>query len=162
MLWSRILLKSRNAHSRLKDYPWRAFSTITASGLELPFSLEGSFLDQYKTIQPPFGYNGLGEIVYLRTYSRLLPNGKKEEWWQTVQRVVEGTYSIQQEYINSQLLGWDEDRAQRSAQEMYDLIFNMKFLPPGVLRGMEMICRSWSVGDGNRCGSQEKSVSCPQ
>ena len=66
------------------------------------------------------------------TYSRVLPNGVKEKWWQTVQRVVEGTYSLQKEHIQQQLLGWDEECGQRSAQEMYDLMFNMKFLPPGI------------------------------
>ena len=28
-------------------------------------------------------------------------------------------------------LGWNAWQAQKSAQEMYDRIFNMKFLPPG-------------------------------
>ena len=129
---------------------------------DLCFELDEDFLEKYKTIQPPFGYAPLGELVYRRTYSRKLEDGTNEDWWQTVKRVVEGTYSLQKEHIQSFHLGWDEKHGQRSAQEMYDLMFNMKFLPPGVLRGMEMICRSWSVGDGNRCGSQEKSVSCPQ
>ena len=36
------------------------------------------------------------------------------------------------EHIQSFHLGWDDEHGQRSAQEMYDLIFNMKFLPPGM------------------------------
>ena len=98
------------------------FSTATPSRYGLPFALDESFL----------GYAPLGELVYRRTYSRTLEDGSKEDWWQTVQRVVEGTYSIQKEHINQWCLGWDEQRAQRSAKEMYDLIFNMKFLPPGM------------------------------
>ena len=108
------------------------FSTATPSRYGLPFALDESFLDKYKSIQPPFGYAPLGELVYRRTYSRTLEDGSKEDWWQTVRRVVEGTYSIQKEHINQWCLGWDEQRAQRSAKEMYDLIFNMKFLPPGM------------------------------
>ena len=42
----------------------------------------------------PFGFNGLGELVYMRTYSRIKEDGKNERWWETVQRVVEGTYSM--------------------------------------------------------------------
>ena len=98
---------------------------------DLCFKLDEDFLDKYKTVQPPFGYAPLGELVYHRTYSRKLEDGTNEDWWQTVQRVVEGTYSLQKEHIRSFHLGWDDEHGQRSAQEMYDLMFNMKFLPPG-------------------------------
>ena len=98
---------------------------------DLCFKLNEEFLEKYKTITPPFGYPPLGELVYRRTYSRTLDDGSKEDWWQTVRRVVEGTYSLQKEHIQSFHLGWDDEHGQRSAQEMYDLIFNMKFLPPG-------------------------------
>ena len=99
---------------------------------ELCFELNDSFVEKYKTIDPPFGFNGLGEIVYRRTYSRRRPDGTDEDWWQTVKRVVEGTCSLQKEHIEQFQLGWNEDQAQKSAQEMYDLMFNMKFLPPGM------------------------------
>lgn len=102
------------------------------------FKLKDSFVEKYKSIKPPFGFNGLGELVYLRTYSRLKENGKNEQWFETVRRVVEGTYRMQERHIKSQDLGWSEARAQKSAQEMYDRIFNLKFLPPG--RGL------WSMG----------------
>ena len=98
---------------------------------DLCFKLDDAFLEKYKSLQPPFGYAPLGELVYRRTYSRTLEDGSKEDWWQTVRRVVEGTYSLQKEHIQSFHLGWDDDQGQRSAQEMYDLIYNMKFLPPG-------------------------------
>ena len=111
---------------------YRQFSAMTANGLDLSFVLDESFVNKYKNIQPPFGYAPLGELVYRRTYSRTLPDGSKEDWWQTVRRVVEGTYSLQKEHIRSFHLGWDDEHGQRSAQEMYDLIFNMKFLPPGM------------------------------
>ena len=128
------------------------FSTTTHSRYGLPFALDESFLEKYKSIPPPFGYAPLGELVYRRTYSRTLEDGSKEDWWQTVQRVVEGTYSIQKEHINQWCLGWDEQRAQRSAHEMYDLIFNMKFLPPGIPTNYRLMHRPRPVGDGySRC-----------
>ena len=74
----------------------------------------------------------------MRTYSRIKDDGSNEMWWETVQRVVEGTYSMQKFHIDSHGLGWNPWQAQRSAQEMYDRIFNMKFLPPG--RGL------WAMG----------------
>ncbi len=102
------------------------------------FILSENFISKYKRKKPPFGFNGLGELVYMRTYSRIKDNGKNERWWETVKRVVEGTYSMQKEWIEHHQLGWNPWQAQKSAQEMYDRIFYMKFLPPG--RGL------WAMG----------------
>jgi ribonucleoside-triphosphate reductase (thioredoxin) len=103
-----------------------------------PFRLTDNFLDKYKSIEPPFGFNGFGLVVYYRTYSRKKSDGYNEVWWETVKRVVEGCYNMQKRHIIDHHLGWDESKAQRSAQEMYHRIFNMKFLPPG--RGL------WAMG----------------
>ncbi len=102
------------------------------------FQLSENFINKYKRKRPPFGFNGLGELVYMRTYSRIKKNGKNERWWETIQRVVEGTYSMQKNHIESYQLGWNAWQAQASAQEMYDRMFYMKFLPPG--RGL------WAMG----------------
>ena len=95
------------------------------------FTLSEKFINKFKRKKPPFGFNGLGELVYMRTYSRIKDNGKNERWWETVQRVVEGTYSMQKKWIDSHQLGWNPWQAQSSAQDMYERMFNMKFLPPG-------------------------------
>lgn len=97
----------------------------------LKFKLKEFFINKYKKVEPDFGFNGLGKIAYLRTYSRLKPDGTKEEWYETIRRVVEGTYSIQKEHIEKYGLGWNEDTAHESAEEMYDRLFKMKFLPAG-------------------------------
>lgn len=102
------------------------------------FKLTSTFLDKYKNVRPPFGFDGLGELTYTRTYSRIKEDGKNEVWWETVARVVEGTFSMQKRWIESRQLGWSPRKAQVSAHEMYDRIFNMKFLPPG--RGL------WAMG----------------
>ena len=106
--------------------------------LHVEFKLSENFINKYKRKRPPFGFNGLGELVYMRTYSRIKEDGKNERWWETVKRVVEGTYSMQKNWIDQHQLGWNAWQAQASAQEMYDRIFNMKFLPPG--RGL------WAMG----------------
>lgn len=105
---------------------------------KIKFKLTESFIDKYRELKAPFGFNGLGELVYIRTYSRIREDGQNEKWFETVRRVVEGTYSMQKRWIEEHSLGWDSRRAQKSAQEMYDRIFNMKFLPPG--RGL------WAMG----------------
>ena len=103
------------------------------------FRLSDAFIKKYQKIKPPFGFNGLGELVYYRTYSRVKESdGKNEVWWETVRRVVEGTYNMQKKWIDAHGLGWNPWKSQKSAQEMYDRIFTMKFLPPG--RGL------WAMG----------------
>jgi ribonucleoside-triphosphate reductase len=105
---------------------------------EATFRLTPAFLKRYKDRRPPFGFNGLGELVYMRTYSRIKKDGQNEVWWETVRRVVEGTYRMQERHIKAHDLGWDSKKAQQSAQEMFERMFSMKFLPPG--RGL------WAMG----------------
>ncbi|MDP2628288.1 MAG: fused protease/ribonucleoside-triphosphate reductase [Nanoarchaeota archaeon] len=102
------------------------------------FRLEDSFVAKYGKIKPEFGFNGLGELTYMRTYSRVKPSNGNEKWHDTVERVVNGTYNMQKRWILDRGLEWSDYKAQESAQEMYDKIFNMKFLPPG--RGI------WAMG----------------
>lgn len=100
------------------------------------FTLDTSFVESYKSKKVRWG--GLGYVVFKRTYARSLENGNTEEWYQTIERVVNGTYSLQKNHCKSLNLYWNEDKSQASAKEMYDRIFNFKFLPPG--RGL------WAMG----------------
>eukprot|EP00123_Amoebidium_parasiticum_P011213 comp20580_c0_seq1/m.26495 comp20580_c0_seq1/g.26495 ORF comp20580_c0_seq1/g.26495 comp20580_c0_seq1/m.26495 type:complete len:686 (-) comp20580_c0_seq1:533-2590(-) len=100
--------------------------------------LSESFIAQYRDQQPPFGFNGLGELVYRRTYARRKEDGTNETWYETIQRVVEGTFALQRRWCESSGLGWDHKDAQKKAEDMYDRIYNMKFMPPG--RGL------WAMG----------------
>ena len=107
----------------------------------MEFRLDDSFIDTYASRPVAWGFpssDGLsiGELTYLRTYSRKREDGTKERWHDTVRRVVEGTYTVQKEYVRD-VIGtpWDEEKAQLSAQEMYDRMFSFKFWAPG--RGLE-------------------------
>ena len=76
--------------------------------------LTDEFLSPYKTKKPNWGYNGLGEIVYKRTYSRLKDDGTSEEWWETVARCINGAQKIGADYTKTE------------ARRLYDLVFNLK------------------------------------
>lgn len=106
------------------------------------FQLPKSVLKEYLKKKAPFGFGGLGEFVYKRTYARIVENddgtSRLESWAETVYRVVNGTYTMQKRHITAFNLVWDEEKAQKSAREMFDLIFNFKFTPPG--RGL------WAMG----------------
>lgn len=101
------------------------------------FKLSDSFLDEYRNKQPAWGFNGLGYVVYKRTYARTKIDGTLEEFWETCKRVVEGAYDVQKRHCKNLRLSWDDRKAQRSAQEMFRRMWSFKWLPPG--RGLWMM-----------------------
>lgn len=101
------------------------------------FKLSDTFLSGYRHARPNFGFNGLGEFVFYRTYSRVKPDNVKESFCDTISRVVEGCYEIQRRHCRRLHIPWDYDKAQDSAQEMFGLMWDFKFLPPG--RGLWMM-----------------------
>ena len=102
----------------------------------LSFKLSEDFVAGYKGKKAPFGYtdaagNSVGEITFLRTYSRLKEDGTKETWSDVCERVINGMYSIQKDHCKSQRLPWNDAKAQASAKEAFDRLFNLKWTPPG-------------------------------
>jgi ribonucleoside-triphosphate reductase len=100
------------------------------------FRLSEDFVEGYKGKKAPFGYrdaagNSVGEITFLRTYSRLKEDGTKETWVDVCERVINGMYSLQKEHCKSNRLPWNDSRAQASAKEAFDRLFNLKWTPPG-------------------------------
>ena len=119
----------------------------------ISFKLDEDFMVNFKGKQPDWG--PLGHITYKRTYARFIEKeGRKEEFWETIRRVVEGCYSIQKEHCIKLSLPWSDSKAQRSARKMYEKIWNFKFLPPGRglwMMGTEFIARHGSMSLNN-CG----------
>lgn len=100
------------------------------------FRLSDDFVETYKKVKPPFGYtdaagNSVGEITFLRTYSRMKENGTKETWVDVCERVINGMYSLQKEHCKKNRLPWNDIKAQASAKEAFDRLFNLKWTPPG-------------------------------
>jgi adenosylcobalamin-dependent ribonucleoside-triphosphate reductase len=107
------------------------------------FRLTEDFINKYSNIPAPFGFsdageNSLGEITFIRTYSRVKEDGKKERWHEVCRRVIEGMYSVQKNHAKDNRLGWNDNKAQKSAQEAFQRMFELKWTPPG--RGM------WTFG----------------
>lgn len=104
------------------------------------FSLPEAFVEQYREREalgdhPLFqSFNGLGYVVYKRTYARPVYNDqgeveRTEEWYETVRRVVEGAQNIGAD------LTYDE------VTKLYDHIWNLRAFPSG--RGL------WQLGTEN-------------
>lgn len=93
--------------------------------------LSKKFVNKYTHKQTPFYNHGLGEFVYMRTYSRIKDNGKNEQWYETIERVVNGLFTIKEKHYKKNNLIWENKIEKQYAKEMYDLLFNIKFLPGG-------------------------------
>ena len=102
----------------------------------LSFRLHDDFIEKYKDREPNFGFrdaggNALGEVTFMRTYSRVKDDGTKERWYEVVERVINGMYSIQKDWAEQNKLPWNQAKAHASAREAYDRMFNFKWTPPG-------------------------------
>ena len=100
------------------------------------FRLADDFVAGYKDKKPPFGYadvagNSVGEITFLRTYSRKKDDGTKETWAEVCERVINGMYSLQKDHAKQNRLPWSDAKAAASAKEAYDRLFELKWTPPG-------------------------------
>lgn len=117
------------------------------------FRLDDKFIQEYEGKKPDFGFNGLGEFVFYRTYSRIKRDGTKETFLDTIRRVVEGCYEIQRRHCKRIHIPWSYNKAQKSAQEMFQRMWEFKFLPPG--RGLWMMGTNfmWDRGSAalNNC-----------
>lgn len=73
------------------------------------------FTQQYESRPAPWGFNGMGEIVYMRTYSRDIEElGRKEKWHETIARCINGAQKIGAGYTKEE------------AEKLFDYIFNLK------------------------------------
>jgi adenosylcobalamin-dependent ribonucleoside-triphosphate reductase len=104
--------------------------------MALSFRLAEEFVAGYKGKTVPWGYkdaagNSVGEITFLRTYSRLKEDGTKETWVDVCERVINGMYSLQKDHCKTNRLPWNDAKAQASAKEAFDRMFNLKWTPPG-------------------------------
>lgn len=77
--------------------------------------LSEEFVNSYANKIAPWGFNGLGEIVYKRTYARDIESlGRKEYWHETIARCIRGAQEIGANYTKEE------------AEKLFDYIFNLK------------------------------------
>lgn len=65
--------------------------------------------------------NETGKLVYERTYARVKPNGEKEQWPETVERVVDGNLALVDERY----------RLENEREDLIRLMTDFKILPAG-------------------------------
>jgi ribonucleoside-diphosphate reductase alpha chain/ribonucleoside-triphosphate reductase len=72
------------------------------------------FLATYNDKKTPWGFGGLGEVVYARTYSRKKDDGTFETWPETIARCINGAVEVGTPYSKEQ------------AEELFDHMFNLR------------------------------------
>jgi ribonucleoside-triphosphate reductase (thioredoxin) len=78
-------------------------------------ALTTEFLASYSQKQPPWGFGGLGEVVFLRTYSRPIEGGERSETWvETLERIINGAIEMGVPYT------------QEEAEKLFDHMFNLR------------------------------------
>lgn len=95
------------------------------------FSLSDEFKTSLREKEVNFGFGILGAVVYARTYSRLMEDGRQELWPDTVIRVVEGLITIRKWHYLRNHLHWDEKYWNQKAEEIAQAIFDIKLLGSG-------------------------------
>ena len=111
------------------------------------FKLSDTFIEQYRDREVPWG--PLGYVTFKRTYARRLSEFDEEatgseEWFQTCRRVIEGMFEMQKQHVYKLGLEWNDAKAQKTAKDAYDRLFNLKV----------DTTRSWSMDDGYRVCEQ--------
>lgn len=90
--------------------------------------LSPSILKQYETKRPPM--TELGEFVYVRTYSRWLPEkGRRETWLETITRTINYNIGLELDYLEREKPDADLTFAKiELAKEAEELLHNMFYL----------------------------------
>jgi len=108
------------------------------SFVEHRFKVSEATVDKIKSLTPPFGYNGFGELTFWRTYSRIKNNEGQEDWADVCIRNTEGTFSIRKDWYLKNHIQWDEDYWREYSNKFIHAMFMMQWMPPG--RGL------WAMG----------------
>jgi len=104
---------------------------ITDSGIRFKMISNNEYLLRHMEYSFGFPDSKFGEIVYYRTYSRIMESGAQEYWPDTVIRVINGVFTIRKWWIETHNLPWDEKAAQSRAFGMAVRMLRMLWLPPG-------------------------------
>lgn len=102
------------------------------------FKLANITEDLLRGMVAPFGYNGFGEFIFYRTYSRTKEDDGQEDWADVVTRVTNGTFSIRKDWYIKNHISWNEGYWQEVARAFAISLYKMEWIPPG--RGL------WAMG----------------
>lgn len=120
----------------------------------ISYQLKKEFKENLKEKKIEWGFGGLSEFTYYRTYARKMENGQLETWADCVIRVIEGMFTVLKTHALVNHLPWYEKKCHKLAEEAAERLFTFKWTPPG--RGLWMMGTDfiWERGSAalNNCG----------
>lgn len=123
---------------------------ITPNTRPCLFELEPDFKDELKMAVVPWGWKGLSEFTYYRTYARTNPKTNRlETWAECVIRVSEGMFSVLKTHAKLAHIPWNDAKGKRHAREAAWRLFTFKWTPPG--RGLWMMGTEFMWSRGSAC-----------
>lgn len=131
-------------------------SVIFSIPADHKFFINRDFIDSYKDKEPNWG--ALSKVAFTRTYARKLEGEElvehlvrdkgmtaaeaaaqtdavMEAFWQTARRCVEFAMSVLKHSVVAGHRGWNEQKGQKQAKDMFKRLWDGKWLPPG--RGLQ-------------------------
>lgn len=127
---------------------------VNVDPIRYRYRMSDEIEQRIRSIDYKFGYGGFSECVYYRTYSQRLPDGSKENYPDTIIRVVNCVISIRYDWYVKHGIAWDEKYWNNKAYELGEYMMNFKLLPPG--RGLWIAGTDYSYERGsaafNNCG----------
>lgn len=97
---------------------------------QFKFKIDAEFMKEFIGKQP--NWSIISYITYKRTYSRWIKEeNRTEEYWETIERVVEGCFKNHKKHCLKFNINWNEQEAQELAQKMFLKMWNFKFIPAG-------------------------------
>lgn len=133
---------------------------IKVPGITQRYQMPSEIESKIRQTPYSFGFGAFSTAVYMRTYSRLMDDGRKELFPDTIVRVVKGIISIVKDWKLKHGLGWDDDYWNDIALRMGISMMKMQFLPSGRnlwAQGTEF-CYKKGASCLNNCGFVSTSV----
>jgi ribonucleoside-diphosphate reductase alpha chain len=114
-------------HIKTINFPKRIFRKYVVQRFELREETQKIL----RSMPPPFGGDGFGELIFYRTYSRTKSDGSQENWSDCIIRVINGVFSIIKDYYVKNNLQRNEEYWQEYAAGMARYAHSMYWSPPG-------------------------------
>lgn len=92
--------------------------------------LSEEFKAEFVKKSATFGFDGFGEFVFMRTYSRKKSDGTNETFPECIIRVAEGIFNIRRHYLLKIKEGLPANYAE-DAENFCHYVLTMRFMPPG-------------------------------
>jgi ribonucleoside-diphosphate reductase alpha chain len=131
----------------LHTYVFKTLANITTPAIVARYSLKEELKNELHQLKSPLTDDPYRYAIYLRTYSRLKKDGNREEWADTVIRVIEGTMAAYIDHMKKNGLFIDYQWVDQKAEEMAISLYKLEWITGG--RGLYAMGTDFTYEYGN-------------